>query len=67
MDVLPSLFCEGLLSSVAAEHNFQVQNVVGLIHPCSTLRGKEIHVDSESVVCVQVYVAGLYSNALVLL
>lgn len=65
LDVLPFLFCEGLLSSVAAKHHFQVQNVVVLIHPCSTSRAKEIHVDSESVVCVQVHVGGLYSNALV--
>jgi len=57
-----------VVSSVAGKHNSQVQTVVGLICPCSTLREKEIYMDSESVVFVaRVYVAGLYSNALVLL
>lgn len=62
LEVLPLHFCESVVSSVAGKHNFQVQKVMGLIHPCSTWREKEIHVDSKSVVCiapVQVYVAGL--------
>lgn len=70
LEVLPSHFSESLVSSVAGKHNFQLQTVVGLIHPCSTLREKEIPIDSQSVVCVapiQVYVAGLYNSALVLL
>ena len=47
------------VSSVAGENNFQVHT-----------EKKEIHMDSESILCVapvQVQVAGLYSNALVLL
>ena len=62
LEVLPSHFSGSLVSSVAGKHNFQVQTVVGLMHPCSTLREKEIHMDSKSVVCVapvQIYVAGL--------
>lgn len=70
LEVIPAHSRESLVSSVAGKHNFQVQTLVGLIHPCSMLREREMHMGSETVACVgpvQVYAAGLYSNALVLI